>query len=63
MICGVSFLGLEIPVWHVSYVFMLLQPHINKSWLECKAAGEKQGVGTSTLVGVHPEANKVFQMG
>lgn len=32
MICGVSFIVLESPVWHVCYVLMLLQPYINKSF-------------------------------
>lgn len=32
MIRGVSFVGLESPVWHASYVFMLLPPNVNKSF-------------------------------
>lgn len=32
MICGVSFVGLESPVWHASCVFMLLPPYVNKSF-------------------------------
>lgn len=52
MICGVSFVGLESPVWHASYVFMLLPPHVNKSfnddivWLVCRppTGWEIQGI-------------------
>lgn len=32
IICGVSFIGLESPVWHMCSVLMLLQPYINKSF-------------------------------
>lgn len=32
MISGVSFVGLESPVWHASSLFMLLPPYVNKSF-------------------------------